>query len=407
MNVAIFVSSFPSVSETFVLNHIVDLTSRGHNVVIYAADRGSTSALSPEARKLRLIDRTFYSPSIPKHVGFRWFKAMLITGRHFLLRPLLLFRICHPRGRSVGTSNLLFRATTVLNRPEYDIIHAHFGPNGAMAVELIELGLLHGPVVTTFHGYDLTSYVESRNETVYARLFRYGARMLPVSDLWASRLLELGCDPEKVIVHRMGIDLKRFTHRKRRLPADRELILLSVARLVEKKGLSYAIRAVGLLRENGIRFRYAIVGDGAMRAELECLVDELDLGTSVFLIGEMGSNDVTEQLDRADILLAPSVTARSGDKEGIPVVIMEALACGLPVVATNHSGIPEIVEDGRHGLLVPERDAVALASAIQQLAESPELYDRISTPGRARVETEYNNEVLGDQLMRIYESVIE
>ena len=405
MNVAIFVSSFPTVSETFVLNHIVDLISRGHHVDIYA-DRRPKAVLSPDVKRLRLMDRTFYSPSNPKSMALRWLKIMLILGRHFLIRPLLALRLFHPRHRSAGTSNLLFRATTVLHRPKYDIIHAHFGPNGAIAAELKSLGLLSGPVVTTFHGYDLTSYVATRDDEVYARLFRFGTSMLPVSDLWAARLVALGCNPEKVTVHRMGIDLKRFTHRKRHLPVDQELVLLSVARLVEKKGLKYAIRAVGLLRKNGVQVRYAIVGDGVMRNELQGLVDELDLGASISLLGALSSDEVADQLDKAYILLAPSVTARSGDKEGIPVVIMEALACGLPVIATNHSGIPEIVEDGQTGLLVPERDAVSLANAVQHLVGSPELYNKISAAGRARVEVEYNNEVLGEELMDLYRSNI-
>ena len=406
MKVAIFVSSFPSISETFVLNHIVDLISRGHHVDIHAANRGSATDLPPDVKKLRLIERAFFSPSIPNNVCLRWLKLMVIAGRHYLHRPVMAFRLAHPRRRCAGTSNLLFRATTCLHRPEYDIIHAHFGPNGALAAELKSLGLLSGAVVTTFHGYDLTSYVATRNQAVYARLFRYGSSMLPVSDLWAARLIELGCAAKKVKVHRMGIDLKRFIHRKRQLPVGRGMVLLSVARLVEKKGLEYAIRAVGLLRENGLRVRYGIVGDGAMRKALQGLVDELDLGSVVSLSGALGSEEVAGHLDRADILLVPSVTARTGDKEGIPVVIMEALACGLPVIATNHSGIPEIVEHGRTGLLVPERDAEALASTIQHLASSPELYERISVAGRTRVETEYNNNVLGEQLMDLYSSII-
>lgn len=406
MNVAIFVSRFPSISETFVLNHIIDLISRGHIVDIYAADRGSTAGLPSDIKSLRLIDRTFYSPSTPHNVALRWLKVMVILLRHYLLRPRLAVRLCHPKRKCAGTSNLLFRATSVLHRPKYDIIHAHFGPNGAIAAELKSLGLLSGAVVTTFHGYDLTSYVASRNEAVYARLFRCGTRMLPVSDLWAARLIELGCAPEKATVHRMGIDLKKFTHRKRLLPTERELVLLSVARLVEKKGIEYAIRAVGMLRKKGVLVRYGIVGDGAMRKELQALVDELDLGASVSMIGALGSEEVAEQLNHADILLAPSVTALSGDKEGIPVVIMEALACGLPVIATEHSGIPEIVDDGRTGLLVPERNAEALANAVQHLARSRDLYESISMAGRTRVEEEYNNKLLGDKLLGIYESCI-
>lgn len=139
-----------------------------------------------------------------------------------------------------------------------------------------------------------------------------------------------------------------------------------------------------------------------MRDRLEHFMSELEVENRVELLGWKAQNEVIEILNQSHLLLAPSVTGRKGDQEGIPVAIMEAMAMGLPVISTQHSGIPELVEDGVSGFLVPERDADAIAEKLAALMENPDLCLRMGKAGRSCVETHYSIKQLTQQLIDIY-----
>ena len=155
-----------------------------------------------------------------------------------------------------------------INNGKYDIINCHFGYHGLKAVYLKQIGLLQGKIVTTFHGLDITNYLESFGENVYEQLFDTGDLFLPISELWEKRLIELGCSPKKIIVHHMGIDCDKFSFKPRNLSSDGQIRFVTVARLVEKKGVEYAIRAVAKLADTHRNIQYSIVGDGALRDKL-------------------------------------------------------------------------------------------------------------------------------------------
>src|SRR6185436_3798725 len=201
--------------------------------------------------------------------------------------------------------------------------------------------------------------------------------------------------------HHMGIDCGRFRFRARQKEPGQAPRLLSIARLVEKKGVEYAIRAAARLR--GVDFHYDIVGDGPLRPGLEQLVRELDVADRVNLLGWKQQTEVVQLLEQAHLLVAPSVTGRDGDQEGIPVAMMEAMAMGLPVLSTQHSGIPELVEDGRSGYLVPERDVDALAEGLKRLLTAPEQWAEMGEAGRRRVEADYDIHRLNDRLVGLFE----
>jgi colanic acid/amylovoran biosynthesis glycosyltransferase len=182
--------------------------------------------------------------------------------------------------------------------------------------------------------------------------------------------------------------------------------VLTVARFTEKKGVEYGIRAVAKLLHKYQRLEYKIAGDGPLRDGLQSLIAELKVGDRIRLLGWKSLDEIAELLQRSDILLAPSVTAEKGDQEGIPGVIMEAFAQGLPVVSTRHAGIPEVVHDGESGFLVPERDVDALAKRIEDLIERPELRFSLGRNGRNFVEEHYDIEKLNDRLVEIYQDIL-
>src|SRR5262249_5020846 len=154
-------------------------------------------------------------------------------------------------------------------------------------------------------------------------------------------------------------------------PPEGSINIVTIARLVHKKGIEHGIRAVARLVQAGLHVNYTIVGDGPLREPLQQLIQHLGLKAAVKLVGWRRRPQIADLLATAHILLARSITGDNGDQEGTPVVLMEALAAGLAVVSTQHSGIPEVVEDGVTGFVVPERDVAALAAKLQYLTEHP------------------------------------
>ncbi len=177
--------------------------------------------------------------------------------------------------------------------------------------------------------------------------------------------------------------------------------LLSVARMVEKKGLRYAIDAVARLAKDGHAVQYRIIGDGPLLPALRQHIADANVGETITLLGSQPHREVMRELSEAHVLLAPSVTAENGDKEGIPVSIMEAMAQGLVVVSTEHSGIPELVEHGVSGHLVPERDVDALTAQLRALVARPESWAALGAAARAKVERDFNQQMLDDDLEEI------
>ena len=294
---------------------------------------------------------------------------------------------------------LPYRALVINDAGPFDVILAHFGRRGRELAVMRSVGALNTPFATIFHGYDMSRYLDTEGETVYDQLFRVGDLFLPISVRWRQRLLELGAAADKTIVHRMGVDTSAIPFVERTLGAGEPVKLVSIARLVEKKGIEYALKAGGRLIKSGRAIDYTVVGDGPLRADLEELASTLGLGQQVRFVGWQPREEVQRILRSSHILLAPSVTAADGDQEGIPVSLMEALAGGMPVLTTLHSGIPELVEDDVSGFLVPERDVDALAARLEDLTDNPQRWPEMGRAGRAHVEAEFDIEGLNDRLV--------
>jgi colanic acid/amylovoran biosynthesis glycosyltransferase len=179
--------------------------------------------------------------------------------------------------------------------------------------------------------------------------------------------------------------------------------LLTVGRLVEKKGIEFGLRAVARLIQEYPKLDYTIIGEGPERDSLTTLVRELGIGNHVNFVGAKTRETVAAMMRNAHILLAPSVSARSGDEEGIPLVLMEALASGLPVVSTAHAGIPELVTHGVSGLLAPERDPEALAEHVKFLITHEGERRSMAVAGRRAVENGFDVDKLNAQLLAQYE----
>ena len=279
----------------------------------------------------------------------------------------------------------------------YDVCYCAFGMDAPHALRLRRVGALGGELVVAFRGADTTKYVARRGPRVYARTFREARLLLPVCEFLARRIVQLGAPAERVVVHRTGIDLRRWPYRERHPAEPGSLRLVSVGRLVEKKGIAQVLAALPLLVDRGVCVEYRVFGDGPLRERLSALAADLGIDDRVRFEGRQGQEAVREGLAAADVLVAASVTAADGDEEGIPNVLKEAMASGMPVVGTRHAGIPELVEDGVSGWLVAERDEAALAAALARLAVEPERWAAMGRAGRAKVEREYDIHRLDDR----------
>ncbi|HST35746.1 MAG TPA: glycosyltransferase [Allosphingosinicella sp.] len=268
------------------------------------------------------------------------------------------------------------------------LVHAHFGPDGVLALPLARaLGV---PLVTTLRGYDVSrrgllgsgrlSWM--RYALGRGRLMREGDLFLAVSRSLRERALAQGFPAERTHVHYNGVDLARFATAHE----DDGETVLHVGRLVEKKGTAGLLRAFARVPVG----RLVIIGEGPLRRELERLAGKLGLGERARFLGAQPPETVADWMRRAALLAAPSLAARDGDAEGLPNVVVEAAACGLPVVGSDHEGIPEAVADGTSGFIVPEGDVDALAARLADLLGDAALRRRMGSAGRTLAEAKFD-----------------
>lgn len=406
MKVGFFLLKFPLSSETFVLNQITAFIDMGFEVEIVALQKGDTQNTHAAWTKYNLAARTRWLQDEPqgKVAKLRHRASQTLRGIH----RKNTWQALNLKRYGAESRNLILSAICgqVVTPLHADVFIAHFGPAGVTAAKLRELGVIRGKIATIFHGIDISSRdVLNHYTPEYQQLFRRGDLMLPISDLWAGRLQKMGCPREKIAVSRMGVDMTRFSPRPVKAPAT-PLEIISVARLTEKKGLHVAIEACRQLKEQGVAFRYRILGIGPWERRLRTLIEQYQLEDVIEMPGFKPSHEVKAMLDDADVFLLPSVTGADGDMEGIPVALMEAMAVGIPVVSTLHSGIPELVEADKSGWLVPENDARALAqrlAAFSQL-DTDELAPVIKR-AREKVEHDFNQQVINRELASLLQAL--
>jgi colanic acid/amylovoran biosynthesis glycosyltransferase len=294
----------------------------------------------------------------------------------------------------------------MLKNRTYDIIHCQDGLLGLRCLALRRVGLIQGKLITSFRGADATKEPKGVKSHMYDALFQEGDLFLAVCQHLKNRLIELGCNEKKVRVHRSAIDCRRFRFVTRGLNGTDEVRLVTTARLVEKKGLEYSIRAVAKVAAYGRNIHYQIVGDGVLRQDMQKLIEALELRDMVHLVGWKSHRELIEILSGAHIYISPSITAQDGDQEGIPNALKEAMAIGLPVIGTRSGGIPELITDGVSGFLVPERDVDALAERITYLIGNPEIWPAMGRAGRVMVEEHYDINKLSGELVDIYQNLL-
>lgn len=408
MKIAFIVDVFPSLSQSFVLNQITGLIDLGHEVEILAGSKSIEEKIHPEVKEYKLLNHTHYIHEVPNNIFIRIIRAFILFILNFYKNPLAVIRSLNffEYGKDALSLHIFYKVVLSLSIGKFDIIQCHFGPSGFLGVLLKELGI-KGKVVTTFHGYDLSKYIKQKGEDVYQDLFLKGDLFLPISDFWRNKLIQLGCPKEKIITHRMGIDVEKFKFHPRQLLPGEKLTILTIARLAEKKGLDYSIRTIAKVIKHKPNIEYDIIGDGPLKDELSNLINKLAVESQVKLLGWRVGEELELLLKKAHLFILHSVTDSNGNMEGIPVSLMEAQAGGIPIISTLHSGIPELVQKGKSGFLVPERDIDAMAKRLAYLIRNPEIWLDMGKKGRKNVEDKFNIKKLNQRLVKIYKTLID
>jgi glycosyltransferase involved in cell wall biosynthesis len=289
----------------------------------------------------------------------------------------------------------------------FALVHAHFGPGATYAEPYAQRFDL--PLVVTFHGYDVP--LLSSWQRLLPQHWPYALRApamlermtlgLCASSELEQMLREQGVPASKLRVHRLGIDLRAFAISSK--PAG-PLEVIMIGRFVEKKGFEYGLRAFArALAKSGADAKLTLIGSGEREALLRAEVTRLGLERKVDFAGVLPKQAVAERLQRAHVLLAPSVVGRDGNRESGLIVVKEASACATVPIGTRHGGIPEIIDDRETGFLVEERDVDAMAERLASLFSDPPLRERLGRAARLKMEREYDNHARVQALEALYD----
>jgi len=407
MKLTFFTMRFPVASETFVLNQVTHFIDAGYEVEIISVFPGDLVNRHAAFDEYGLAAKTHYL--LPEE------KISIVDKLNQRIRLVLpnvtkpsLLRSLNMRRYGAQSSKLLLPSIVANAKQTFtaDVFLVHFGYAGALANKLRELGVLKGKQATVFHGADISRrHILEEHKLDYVNLFRQSELMLPISHLWENKLIEMGCPPEKIHVTRMGIEPEKFNFQPRQA-FHKPLRIVSVARLTEKKGLDVAVKASAILKQRGGQFQYTIIGNGDQDEMMRDFIAREGMEDCVSMPGFKPQEEIRRALSEADIFLLPSKTAADGDMEGIPVALMEAMAVGLPVVSTFHSGMPELIENNVSGWLVEEDDPEALAETLLKLSEGEVDVAPVVAAARHKVETEFNQHIAYGELAQILERLV-
>ena len=333
------------------------------------------------------------------------FEAVQIVPRppmHFLRR--FWFRQLRDQPWQISDAELS-ELLRVLGETHARLLHIYFGH---IAVHLLPLiRAWKHPSIVSFHGADV---MVDMNKPAYreATLQMLDAVTLVLvrSESLRRAVVDLGCDPEKIEIQRTGIPLEEFPIRNRTVPKNGEWQFVQAGRLIEKKGLPVTLRAFSTFSRQHPNATLTIVGEGSLLLKLQKFARELGVADRVSFTGFVSQEQLREIYYRSHIFVHPSQTGRDGNQEGIPNSMLEAMTTGLPVFATEHGGIPEAIENGVSGLLVPERDDEALARALLNAVQDPGFLSRIARAGAEAVKHNFDWAAQAQRLEDIYLRVI-
>lgn len=387
VKVAYIMSRFPKLSETFVLYEMLALQQQGIEVEVFPLINERAKVIHAEAKPF--VARAHYLPVFSLSILFANLYFLMKKPAAYLGMWLAVLR------GTFGSLNYMAGGLGIIPKAAkfaYDMqrlgithVHAHFANHPTVAAFVINR-LTGIPFSFTAHAHDLYVDQHMLKEKVRAAKF-----VVAISEYNKNLITKYAGEAmrNKIKIVHCGVDTRLFQPRQKSA-GQAPFTIVCVGSLEEKKGQTYLVEACKILKQRGLVFVCHLIGDGASRPALEAQISRDGLADVVKLEGGRPRDEVLKMLARADVVSLPSIRTKSGKMEGIPVALMEPLACEVPVVSTRISGIPELVEDGVTGLLVAPEDPVALANALQRLANNAELGIRLGQAGREKVLREFD-----------------
>jgi glycosyltransferase involved in cell wall biosynthesis len=398
MKIAYVLSQFPVISQTFVMNEIVELIAKGHEVFIFSLSRPRGAGMHREVSKYFLIERTHYFPVVSCISS-----DMQEPGPRL---ASLGSQVYGPDSFGGRVLNLICRAAVapyfarLAERLKIEVLHAHFYGMASSLAALVS-GRTGIPFTYTCHAVDI--FVAPRPR-VMRRHMDAASRIITPSEYNKEYLMRLtGIPSGKIEVIRACHAIDKFKAVQRR---ENGRVIISTGRLVEKKGIAYAISALQTLVGEFPDLRYRIIGNGPEKRKIQDLVKSLNLEMYVELLDRSGHTSFMQNLAIAAFMVLPCVRTEEGDMDVCPLVLQEAMCSGVPVLSTNISAIPELIENGVEGLVVPPNDVYSLAAAMRSLLKNEDLREQMGQAGRRKMDDKFNIHEEVDKLLTVWKEAI-
>jgi colanic acid/amylovoran biosynthesis glycosyltransferase len=409
MKILYFLGAFPKLSETFILNEITELIDLKNQITIISGHKPKEKKIHDKVKKYDLINKTRYLNFYPFSKTQKYsrlkifeegtkelFKNKILTQE----QKLKLLKLCYNNkiGREITFKRFLCCLETIKIIKENNIehIHCHFASENVNIINIINQIQTISYTFTT-HAYDIFINPD-KNIKKWADNAK---KVITISEYNKRYMIDnFGIDKNKIEVIHCGIELDKFSPIKYNNKGTFKI--LSIARLTEKKGIRYLIEACKILKDKNISFKCNILGDGILKDELQKLIEKLNLNGIVILKGRVTQDEVLKEFENCNVFVLPCVEAANGDKDGIPVSLMEAMAREIPVISTDVTGNPELIENDISGLIVSQKDAKSLAESIIKIKNDNNLAEKIRKKGREKVMKEFNIEKNVKRLKEVF-----
>ena len=384
--IALMTSLYPAISHTFITREVLGLRNEGFEVCTCSLNKPRKEELLTEQYRDEASNTFYIKASNPVAIAMAHLRQFSRSPFRYLSGFFHAIRSHQPGVKGLLWSFFYFAEAGILadwaERLNIVQLYVHFA-NAGSSVAMIACRMAHPLFVIRMHGP--AEFFECSALNLHEKL-TFAHAVICISDFCRGQVLRLISHQEwpKVRVVRCGVDPALFQPRPKQERRDSTTQFLYVGRLASVKGLPLLLHACRTLLDSNLPFKCTVIGEGPDRGMLEALCGRLGLREHVCLVGAIGQDHIQEYYDLADVFVLPSFA------EGVPVVLMEAMAKEVPVIATRVMGIPELVEDGVSGLLIPPASVEALADAMQQLARDPQLRQRLGKAGREKVIAEYN-----------------
>ncbi len=408
IKIAFFIGNFPKISESWFIEQLTNLLDMGLDIDIFAFNKGTEGDVSDLVLKYKLLDKTTYL-EFPKNHLRRIYLIMKYSLKLLIFKPSLLLKIFHysyKSGEIFSGKYLLYTGPLVNKMKKYKVIHCHFGMIANRYLKIREIMSLDQKLITTFYGQDSSKYIKAKGLQVYDNLKKYCDIFLLMTEEMKERFIKLGFPKEKLFVHYTGLNIDHYNFQQRKYDGKDIFRIVSVGRFVEKKGFEDLLRAVAIVFKNFSKIELNIVGGGDDEyfRGLSDLAKNLGLSENVIFYGMISHDEMIELLSHVHLMVQLSKTARDGDTDDLPFVLLEGQMTGLPVISTRHVGIPDGIMDGDSGFLVPEGDFNVAADKILYFINQPDKIFDFSLSAHNFVKNKFNLSKLNNNLKNIYYS---